>query len=131
MAPYIPYEGDDSISGNEALIKKLCEKFNFDSESAAIIAGVVFKADYGNLSTRALRKILPYLKQGMVYSDACDKVDYRHSKRSLTREEIDNRDYKSRLDLLPRNSLRNPVVEKILNQMINVVNSLIETLRPS
>ncbi len=88
---------------------------------------VVFKADYGNLSTRALRKILPYLKQGMVYSDACDKVDYRHSKRSLTREEIDNRDYKSRLDLLPRNSLRNPVVEKILNQMINVVNSLIET----
>ncbi len=121
------YEGDDSISGNEALIKKLCEKFNFDSESAAIIASVVFKADYGNLSTRALRKILPYLKQGMVYSDACDKVGYRHSKRSLTREEIDNRDYKSHLDQLPRNSLRNPVVEKILNQMINVVNSLIET----
>ena len=30
------------------------------------------------------------------------------------------------MPLLPRNSLRNPVVEKILNQMINVVNQVVE-----
>nr|WP_218134422.1 type II CRISPR RNA-guided endonuclease Cas9 [Mucilaginibacter gossypii] len=29
------------------------------------------------------------------------------------------------MDLLPKNSLRNPVVEKILNQMVNVVNAII------
>ena len=32
-----------------------------------------------------------------------------------------------KLDILPKNSLRNPVVEKILNQMINVINSIIDT----
>lgn len=38
-----------------------------------------------------------------------------------------NCELKSRLDSLPKNSLRNPVVEKIICQMINVVNTLIDT----
>lgn len=33
---------------------------------------------------------------------------------------------KDKLEVLPRNSLRNPVVEKILNQMVNVINAIIE-----
>src|SRR5690606_35699980 len=51
---------------------------------------------------------------------------YRHSASSLTRTEIENRALKYKLELLKKNSLRNPVVEKILNQMVNVVNTLIE-----
>ena len=34
---------------------------------------------------------------------------------------------KDKLELLPKNSLRNPVVEKILNQMVNVINAIITT----
>ncbi|MEE1119519.1 MAG: HNH endonuclease domain-containing protein, partial [Bacteroidales bacterium] len=82
--------------------------------------------DYSSLSTRATLKILPFLKQGFMYSEACEKAGYKHSKHSLTKEEIENKILKDSLSQLPKNSLRNPVVEKILNQMINVVNSLVE-----
>ena len=54
-------------------------------------------------------------------------ADYNHSARSLTKEELANKDYKSHLDEIKRNSLRNPVVEKILNQMINVINEIVRT----
>ena len=69
-------------------------------------------------------KILPFLQQGQIYSDACISAGYRHSKSSLTIDEIQSRELKGKIDILPKNSLRNPVVEKILNQMINVVNEL-------
>lgn len=45
---------------------------------------------------------------------------------SFTTEELKNRVLKYKLEILKKNSLRNPVVEKILNQMINVINAIIE-----
>ncbi|UKK51033.1 type II CRISPR RNA-guided endonuclease Cas9 [Prevotella sp. E13-17] len=121
------FEGDDSIMGNELLIKKISEQFGFDKDCATILSDVVFKPDYASLSAKAIRKILPYMKDGNDYSVACEYAGYRHSARSLTKEEIENKALKDKLDLLPRNSLRNPVVEKILNQMINVVNEISAT----
>ena len=123
------FEGDNSAIGNEKLIEKLHDTFGFEKEYAAILANVVFKeaGDYSSLSTKAIRKILPHLKDGNDYSVACEYAGYRHSKQSLTKEEIQNKVLKDKLELLPRNSLRNPVVEKILNQMINVVNSIVDT----
>ena len=121
------FEGDNSAIGNEKLIEKLHDTFGFEKEYAAVLANVVFKdaGDYGSLCTKAIRKILPHLKDGNDYSVACEYAGYRHSKHSLTKEEIQNKVLKDRLELLPRNSLRNPVVEKILNQMINVVNGIV------
>lgn len=120
------FEGDKSELGNANLIQKLHDQFGFDKDSATILAGVVFPDDYGSLSSKAIRKILPHLKDGLEYSVACEYAGYRHSKNSLTKEEIENKVLKDKLDLLPRNSLRNPVVEKILNQMVNVVNAIID-----
>lgn len=114
------FEGED----NE-LIKKLTQKFGFNIDCAKALANLTFESDYSNLSAKALRKILPHLKDGLNYSTACEYAGYRHSKNSLTKEEIDNKVLKNSLDLLPKNSLRNPVVEKILNQMVNVVNGII------
>lgn len=121
------YEGDNSNMGNEGLINKITELYGFEREYAVILANVVFQPDYGSLSTKAIRKVLPYMKEGNEYSIACGYAGYRHSQRSLTKEELDAKEYKDYLELLPRNSLRNPVVEKILNQMINVVNSVVTT----
>lgn len=120
------YEGDNSKSGNEALITKLCEGFGFDKDSAPHLCRVHFKDDYANLSAKAIRKIMPFLKDGEKYSDACEKAGYRHSVRSLTSEELDAKVLVDHLDPLPKNSLRNPVVEKILNQMVNLVNAVVE-----
>lgn len=117
---------DNSKSGYEKLINKISETYGFNHEHAKIIAAVSFVQDYGSLSAKAMRKILPYMKDGNIYDLACEYAGYRHSKRSLTKEELDNKIYKNKLDLLPRNSLRNPIVEKILNQMVNVVNCVVD-----
>ena len=120
------YEGDNSKTGNEALIRKIMELCGFDRDSAMIMSQISFALDYGSLSAKAMRKILPHMiNEGMEYSDACEKADYRHSERSLTREEIEHREYRDQLDLIRHNSLRSPVVEKILNHMINVVNAIV------
>jgi len=121
------FEGDDSNTGNEKLINRISELYGFEREYATIIANVTFQPDYGNLSSKAIRKILPYLKEGHIYSLACEYAGYRHSKSSLTTEELNTKILKDHLEVLPKNSLRNPVVEKILNQMVNVVNSVIDT----
>ncbi|SIR50878.1 CRISPR-associated endonuclease Csn1 [Chryseobacterium sp. RU33C] len=119
------YEGDDSPSGNEKLYELLQKKFGFKKEHSKIIAEIGFPQDYGSLSSKAMRKIYPYIKEHK-YSIACNYAGYNHSKNSLTKEQLENRILKEKLDILPKNSLRNPVVEKILNQMINLVNSLID-----
>ncbi len=122
------YEGDDSPSGNEKLYELLKRKYGFKNEHSKILAGVSFSDDYGNLSSKAIRKIFPYIKENQ-YSTACEYAGYRHSASSLTKEEIANRPLKKELKLLKKNSLRNPVAEKILNQMVNVVNALLEKNR--
>lgn len=120
------FEGDSSKLGNEKLIQKVMELCKMPKEYATIVSNITFPLDYSSLSTRATLKILPFLKQGLMYSDACEKAGYKHSKKSLTKEEIENKILKDSLSQLPKNSLRNPVVEKILNQMVNVVNSIIK-----
>ena len=121
------YTEDNSKTGYNSLVSKLHEEFGFTPEYGKILASVTFEDDYGSLSTKAICRILPFMKNGMEYSAACTEAGYRHSQRSLTKDEIENKEYRDRLDILPKNSLRNPVVEKILNQMINVINGVIDT----
>lgn len=121
------FPGDNTRSGNAKLIQKIKEFFDFDDdECAKIIADVKFADGYGNLSAKAIQKILPKLKEGYQYSKACELVGYNHSKRSVSKEDNDNRVLQQRLQLIPHNSLRNPLVERILNQMVLLVNELIE-----
>ena len=81
------------------------------------------KPGYGNKSAKFICKLLPQLQQGLGYSEACTAVGYRHSN-SPTSEEITERTLLEKIPLLQRNELRQPLVEKILNQMINLVNAL-------
>lgn len=110
---------------NISLKKKLCEKFGFKPEHSKVLANVVFENEYASLSAKAMRKIYPHIIENK-YSKACELANYNHSKNSITKEENESRVLKPRLELLNKNSLRNPVVEKILNQMINVINTLID-----
>lgn len=121
------YTGDNSKTGDSSLIKKLQRRYGFSKEYASIMSKISFDNDYGNLSAKAIMRILPHLRNGLQYSDACNAAGYNHSKRSLTKQDILNKVLVSHIDLLPRNSLRQPVVEKILNQLINITNALIST----
>lgn len=119
------FEGDNSKSGHERLIDKIMSITGMEREYAAILSGTTLQPDYGSLSSKAMHKILPFLREGNDYSQSCIYAGYKHSQ-SLTAEENEVRELKSRLDIIPKNSLRNPVVEKILNQMVHVVNSLLD-----
>ena len=119
------YEEDDTNTGTETLLRLLKEKFGFEKEYAKIMANIVFQDDFGSLSAKAIKKIMPFLKEGNTYDQACLYAGYNHSK-SLTKEEQEKRPLKDKLEILPKNSLRNPVVEKILNQMVHVINLAIE-----
>ncbi|WP_419213647.1 type II CRISPR RNA-guided endonuclease Cas9 [Maribacter sp. X9] len=121
-------EKDKLIYGNSDvnLKKKLHQKYGFAPVYAAMLANVSFPNDYGSLSARAIKKILPHLQDGYNYYEACDKVGYNHSN-SISAEENEKRVPKERLEILGKNSLRNPVVEKILNQMIHVINQVCDT----
>ena len=121
------YSDDNSATGNEKLVERIGNLLNMDKESAAAFASITYESDYGSLSSKAMRRILPHMMDGLEYSVACEYAGYRHSRRSLTKEEIMSKPLVDTIPLLPRNSLRNPVVEKILNQMINVVNAVSES----
>ena len=119
------YEGDISNTGTESLINKIAEITGLEREWASIISSITFKEDYASLSHKAISKILPHLKAGLKYDAACLAAGYNHSHYE-TKEDLDNRQLIDKLEILPKGELRNPVVEKIINQMINVVNSIAE-----
>jgi len=109
---------------DEPLLKKLQEKYGFSMEQAQRLNQVTFKQDFSNKSIKAMRKLLPHLMQGELYSDAAELAGFNHSK-SETLSEKAIRDLLPSLPLLKKNSLRQPVVEKILNHLVNLVNDVI------
>lgn len=115
-----------SIKEKEERIKALQKRFDLPQQYAEALASIDFSmGNFGNKSAKAIRKILPALMKGMCYADAMAVVGYDHSF-SETKEQREQKELLDKLPLLQKNSLRQPVVEKILNQLINLVNSLIE-----
>lgn len=116
-----------SIPDDKILVDSLIQKTGIPQEKAIALSKLDFTTSgFSKKSARAMRKILPYLQQGLVYSDACMMAGYNHSD-YITKEENSQRQLtEAPLELLPKNSLRQPVVEKVLNQMINLVNAIVE-----
>lgn len=113
-----------SIKDSEEL-KAALIKFGIKDETALEnLCKIDFVKDgYANKSVKAIRRTLPYLIQGYVYSQACALAGFRHSD-YLTKEENISRTLKNFIPQIKKNELRQPIVEKVLNQMINIVNSL-------
>lgn len=102
----------------------LIKRFGFTEEIAEQLSRIDFnKQAFGNKSNKAMRKMLPYLMLGYNLSEAESFAGYN---RRLTKEEKAKNVLDEQLKLFSKNSLRQPVVEKILNQMINVVNAIID-----
>jgi len=119
------YEDDSSNTGIEKLNQKLNSKFGIPKEYCTRFSNLSLQDNYGSLSSKAIRRIIPHLQDGLTYDKACALAGYNHSS-SETLEEKEKRILKSKLELIPKNSLRNPVVEKIINQLVNVINAIIE-----
>ena len=109
-----------SVSDIETLHKILREKLNITDEAVIeALSKIDFvKQGYCNKSSRAMRKILPYLQDGTQYHYAIVAA-YGDKPQNKVLELAE------RLLPIQKGELRQPVVEKILNQLVNVVNALL------
>lgn len=115
-----------SINDSEECYKALVNNFSIPPEIAERLSKLdLVKQDFANKSVKAMRKLIPYLMDGYMYSEAASFAGYNHSN-SQTKDENEERILADCIKLLPKNSIRQPIVEKILNQTINVVNAIIE-----
>ena len=118
-----------SIEDKEAMRRALTRQLGISvADLEAGLLDRLFKIDfvkqgYANKSIKFISKLLPHLMQEQTYSEAAKRAGKRHSN-SLDSDELQTRPLLDKLPVLQRNSLRQPVVEKILNQMINLVNQL-------
>ena len=120
-----------SIEDKEAMRRALTKQLGIsEADLEAGLLDRLFKIDfvkqgYANKSIKFISKLLPHLMQERMYSEAAKLAGKRHSD-SPDSDELRNRPLLDKIPLLQRNSLRQPVVEKILNQMIHLVNQLKE-----
>lgn len=109
-----------SVSDIDTLQNILREKFAITEDTVidALCKIDFVKQGYCNKSSRAMRKILPYLQEGIQYHYAIVAAYGEESQNKV-------RELSERLLPIQKGELRQPVVEKILNQLVNVVNALL------
>ena len=104
-----------TIQKKAVLKKRLLSYWKFDSATAVRLCMVEFEPGHGNLSTKAIRKLLPYLEQGKILSDARVEAGYGYEQEAVTPEDR----------LGPPPPIPNPIVQKGLHELRRVVNAII------
>jgi CRISPR-associated endonuclease Csn1 len=98
------------------------------------------KDDYCNLSAKALQKLLPFMRQRQIYSDACASAGYKHSEEYngevftdgdlpyygeiLRHETLELARESGDTEADEHGKINNPTVHMALNQLRKLVNSL-------
>ncbi|MCS6987975.1 MAG: type II CRISPR RNA-guided endonuclease Cas9 [Chloroherpetonaceae bacterium] len=102
---------------NEWLRRYGKEKWNLTDAGADALTKIRFKQGYASLSQRAMKKLIPFLKQGYNYAESCLKAGYHHSDKRPTQ-------LSDKLGEVP--NLRNPIVQQGLFELRRVVNAIIK-----
>lgn len=108
------YKTDDKIQ--QALLEG-----NFSKEEINAILGMKNFSKFGNLSVKAMQKVIPYLEKGLTYDKACEQAGYDFRAHNVVEK-------KKYLPKLPQNTydITSPVVKRAINQTIKVVNEIIK-----
>ncbi len=124
---------------DELIIAYLCKSFGLSEQAAKeLLYDIDLEDDVGSLSAKAIKKILPFLKMGMRYSEACKEVGYHHSDKKY--EHLDKLPYYG--EILTQSCLgkkvnpscseekfgkiNNATVHVALNQIRHLVNEIID-----
>ena len=91
-----------------------------DEETIEKLSKIDMKG-YGNLSLHVLREILPYLEEGMVYSDAMQKVGHNHSEHNFEKQKFLGT--KEVYDAI--GGVTSLVVKRALSQTVKVIDAVI------
>lgn len=108
----------------EWLEKYALEKLCLNKEQTKNYIEIDLEPDYSNISVKAIKKILPFMKSGQDYAEACVSARYHHSfdeeKDSLERE------LKDKIEGAKDDNLRNPLVQQSVSESIRLVNEVIK-----
>lgn len=104
-----------SIKKKSALKRRLTEHWGFTGEVALRLCLVELEPEYGQVSLKAIGKLMPYLESGMIFSDARKAAGYGYEAVEV--------EAKDKLGLPPE--LPNPIVSKGLSELRRVVNAII------
>lgn len=105
-----------TIDNEQGFLNRMMSHWGFDDDTAETLAKTELAPGYARLSVKAIRKILPHLEKGLIYSDACKEAGYNHS---------DTSSFGSAVVLAEPPYLRNPIVQKALFETRRVVNAII------
>lgn len=115
----IPKEQLDQIAyaltayKTDSKINKYLTEKSVPEEVINAIEGISF-SKVGNLSLKAVRKIIPFLEQGYTYDKACEQAGYEFNKIAKIR---------SKKDFIEQ--ITNPVVRRAVSQSIKVIHAVI------
>lgn len=126
----------------DALVEQLVSDYGVTSDQAEEIANAPLPEGYGAVSKKAIEKMMPFLEQGMKYSDAAKSAKYHHPD-FRTGEVFEHLPYYG--EILQNNviggsgaeedrkfpekyfgKINNPSVHIALNQVRKLVNALID-----
>jgi CRISPR-associated endonuclease Csn1 len=105
-----------TIKQKSALKARLITHWDFDKQTAVKLCLIEFEPSHSNHSLKAIKKLLPFLEQGLIYSDARVKAGY-----GFESEESET------LDKLPQPiETSNPIVNKGMHELRRLVNAVIK-----
>lgn len=135
-----------SDKDEKELLNELMTKYNCDFETAKMLSILRLPANYGNLSLKAIKKIIPSLRIGKKYYEACADAGYNHSEtyNGIVYQDGDLPYYgellrKSALPLARSSfdadadeygKINNPTVHIALNQARKLINALVKLYGP-
>ena len=104
----------------EGKIRLYLEECNLSEEDVAAVIGLGSFSKFGHLSTVACDKIIPFLEQGMTYSDAANAAGY-----SFKGHAGDERSKYLHLTEEDMEEITSPVVRRAVSQTVKVINAII------
>lgn len=104
-----------TIQKKSVLKKRLMSYWGYDLQTAVDLCLLEFEPGYGSHSLKAIRRLLPFLEQGLIYSDARQQAGYGY--------EVQEQTIVERLGLPPE--IPNPIVSKALHELRRVMNAII------
>lgn len=108
-----------TINKKSVLRKRLMsdkdEHWNLPFKTAVKLCLIELEPGHANLSSKAIKKLLPYMEQGQIYSDARRRCGYGSESKNLKKTDR----------LGPPPYIPNPIVSKGLHELRRVINAII------
>ncbi|WP_042224718.1 type II CRISPR RNA-guided endonuclease Cas9 [Oceanobacillus manasiensis] len=111
------YLSNEYVNKNGKRVSNLANR-HYSSELIEALLNLSY-SKFGHLSLKALNKIIPFLEEGLLYNQACEKAGYNFNQKVGDKKE-------KFLPVIPADDIANPVVIRALSQTRKVINAIIK-----